>query len=267
MLAAAMLCLGCRVDQQPAASTTTLATTSTPLPLGGVEQLRGEVLSERTHDPAMFTQGLELAGATLYESSGLYGSSLIRTYDRTSGATVRTQVFEPNIFAEGLTVIGDRVIVLSWREQTAFVLDATTLAEHSRISYQGEGWGICALGNDLVTSDGSDVLSFRDPTTLAVRRSVKVLLDDTPVRELNELECAKGAIFANVWRTSRIVRIDPTTGAVTGLVELAELRPESTKADPDAVMNGIAYDQARDRFLITGKRWPKLYEVRFVRSS
>ncbi len=230
-----------------------------------IENWRVEVVATLPHDPTLFTQGLELDRAVLYESSGLYGKSAVRAVDRAGGAVLRSFTFPDRFFAEGLTRAGDRLLVLSWQERTAFVLDAATFAERGRLTYDGEGWGICALGDDVVTSDGSDALTFRDPATFTPRRTVNVRLGTTPVRDLNELECVHGSVYANIWRSDRIVRVDAKTGAVSGVVDLHELRPASTLADADAVLNGIAYDATTDRFLITGKRWPVMYDVRFVR--
>lgn len=230
-----------------------------------IENWRVEVVTTLPHDPALFTEGLELDGTVLYESSGLYGRSAVRAVDRASGVVLGAFSFPEGFFAEGLTRVGDRLIVLSWQEHTAFVLDAATLTERARITYDGEGWGICVLGDDVVTSDGSDALTFRDPATFRPRRTVNVRLGATPVRDLNELECVNGSVYANIWRSGRIVRIEAKTGAVSAVVDLPELRPASTLADADAVLNGIAYDARTGRFLITGKRWPVMYDVRFVK--
>jgi len=251
--------------------TTTGATATASEPYGPPgappDTWRGQVVTTLAHDTRLFTQGLEIDGSTLYESTGLYGQSAVRAVDRTTGTVLRTFTFPANVFAEGLTRVGDQIIVLSWQEHTAFVLDAATFAERGRVTYDGEGWGICALGGDVVTSDGSDVLTFRDPATFVPRRTVDARLNDSPVRNLNELECANGAVYANVWKSDRIVRIDPQTGAVSGVVDLPELRPPATTGDADAVLNGIAYDTATGTFLLTGKRWPVMYDVRFVKTS
>jgi glutaminyl-peptide cyclotransferase len=155
--------------------------------------------------------------------------------------------------------------VLTWREGIAFVLDARTLAELDRHRYDAEGWGLCDDGARLVMSDGSDRLVFRDRSTFAPVGSVRVTRAGAPLRALNELECVDGSVYANVWRTDTIVRIDPGTGRVVAEIDAAGLlRPDERPADPDAVLNGIAYDATSGTFFLTGKRWPALFEVRFV---
>ncbi len=223
--------------------------------------LRASVEATKPHDPALFTQGLELTADTRYESSGGYGNSVVRATDRATGEVRATYALPTTLFAEGLTRVGDELVVLTWRERTAIVLDASTLVEKRRLAFDAEGWGICALGDDVVTSDGSAVLRVRDPATLAVRRSIDVRLAGGAVTELNELACTPDGVFANVWRTDRIVRIDPATGAVIGVLDVPHLRPAVTTTDPDAVLNGIARDPATGRFLLTGKRWPVEYDV------
>jgi glutamine cyclotransferase len=228
--------------------------------------IRAEVTATIDRDPGVFTQGLELDGDVRYESGGRYGESAVYAVDRRTGAVLRTFRFPPQYFAEGLTKVGPNLIVLTWQEQTAFVLDAATFAERGRIAYQGEGWGICALGDEVVTSDGTDVLTFRDPATFAVRRTVAVRLDGAPVRELNELECTGNVVYANVWQTDRILRIVPGRGVVDGVLDLPDLRPVTTRSDPEAVLNGIAVDPKTGRVLVTGKRWPSLFELRLTSS-
>lgn len=228
---------------------------------------RAEIIARKAHDTNVFTQGLEIDGAVLYESSGLYGRSAVRAIDRASGRVLRRYDLPATMFAEGLTRIGDRLVVLTWQQRVAFVLDAATLTEVTRLEYDADGWGICALGDEIITSDGSDRLTVRDPQTLVRRRTVNVSLAGAAVTNLNELECVSGTVYANVWQTDRIVRIDATSGRVTAVADLPELRPQSTTTDPDAVLNGIAYDATSATFLLTGKRWPEMYEVRFVPKS
>jgi glutamine cyclotransferase len=225
---------------------------------------RADVVAQKPHDTTSFTEGLEIDGGVLYESSGLYGRSTVRAIDRASGRVLRSYDLPANMFAEGLTKVGDRLVVLTWQEHVALVLDAATFTEVTRLTYDAEGWGICALGNEVVTSDGSDRLTLRDNQTLVARRSVEVRLAGIGVADLNELECVNGTVYANVWQTDRIVRIDPASGTVTAHAEVPELRPATTTGDADAVLNGIAYDATSATFLLTGKRWPQMYEVRFV---
>ena len=271
LLAVLAVTLSCSGARAPAAATTPTAraatTTLAEVALGApVQQWHATVVATLAHDPALFTEGLELDANVRYESSGLYGSSVVRAIDEATGATLHAFTLPLSMFAEGIARVGDRLLVLTWKEHTAFVLDAATLSEVSRLTYASEGWGMCTLGPEVVTSDGTDTLTFRDPTTLAALRTTRVRLGEAPVTNLNELECVKGVVYANVWQTNRIVRVEPTTGFVSGFVDVPELRPPSTLADPDAVPNGIAYEAATDTFLITGKRWPVMYRVTFASS-
>jgi glutaminyl-peptide cyclotransferase len=252
-----------------AALAAVLAAVLPPVPLpaspdSDVSQLRLEVLATYPHDPDAFTQGLELHDGLLYESTGRYGRSDVRITEVKTGQ-VRLRVGLPeDTFGEGLTVVGDTVWQLTWREGVAFVRDRDTLAERDRIRYDGEGWGLCYDhgGGRLVMSDGSDRLTFRDPRSFEVLGAVEVRLHDQPLRMLNELECLDGAVWANVWLTADIVRIDLSTGAVTAVVDASGLLPPEQAADAD-VLNGIAAVPGTDTFLITGKLWPTVFLVRF----
>jgi glutaminyl-peptide cyclotransferase len=222
------------------------------------------VIERRPHDSGSFTEGLELDGDALYESSGLYGRSSVRIVDPQTGA-VRTQhALDADEFAEGVTVLDDTLLALTWREHTAHVLDATTLEPRGTFRYDTEGWGICDDGTRVVMSDGSSTLRFRDRTTFAETGHVDVTLDGKPVDMLNELECVDGAVYANVWRTDTIMRIDPASGEVTADIDASGLLPTDERRDPEAVLNGIAYDPVAGTFLLTGKLWPAMFEVRFV---
>ncbi len=221
-----------------------------------------EVVNVMPHDPAAFTQGLVYLDGDLLESTGLNGESSLRRVDLKTGA-VRQQVAVPaEYFAEGLAVMGDRAFQLTWRNGKGFVYDLATFHVGKEFAYAGEGWGLATDGHQLVLSDGTDELRFLDPATFAVKRTLRVVMIDHPVTQLNELEYVKGEIFANVWGANYVVRIDPATGQVTGLIDFTGLlAPEDRSATTD-VLNGIAYDAAGDRLFVTGKRWPKLFEVR-----
>jgi glutaminyl-peptide cyclotransferase len=244
-------------------------TASAPLPTSGApaagepQRLRVEVLETRPHDNTAFTQGFELADGVLYEGTGLVGRSSVRATDPVTGA-VRQRVDLPApLFGEGITVVGQRIWQLTWRDGVAIERDRATLAELRRVRYPGEGWGLCHDGTRLVMSDGSDRLQFRSPSTFELVGEVRARLPGGAVGQLNELECVAGAVWANVWRTDRIVRIDPTSGAVTGVVDAAGLLPEADRAGAD-VLNGIAALPGGAEFLITGKFWPHTFRVRFV---
>lgn len=222
-----------------------------------------EVIASHRHDPKAFTQGLVIgADRTMWESTGRYGHSTLRIVDIGSGEVIREAKMADDIFAEGLALVGDRLIQLTWKEGVAIIYDATTLEEVGRFEYDGEGWGLCYDGHDLVMSDGSDRLMFRDPDTFEVIASVGVTEAGAPARMLNELECANGRVYANQWKTDRILEIDPTTGVVTAVIDASGLLDDEQAARAD-VLNGIAHDPATGTFFITGKHWPTMFEVVF----
>ena len=235
-----------------------------PMPERAPERLRIDVLAIHPHDPQAYTQGLVWHGGELYESDGLYGRSSLRRVDPATGAVKRKVDHEPRIFAEGLALVGERLIQLTWREGLAPVYDRATFKRLAEFHYDGEGWGLCYDGRRLVMSDGSDRLFFRDPRTFVGVGSVAVTRDGVPVPQLNELECVGGAVWANVWQTDDILRIDPASGRVTGVAEATGLLTPEDRAAGAEVLNGIAYDPKTGRFWITGKLWPKMFEVRFA---
>jgi glutaminyl-peptide cyclotransferase len=225
--------------------------------------LKAKVLSVRPHDPQAYTQGLLFEGGALYESTGLYGQSSLRQLDPKTGEVKRRLNLPQSFFAEGLALVGDKLIQLTWQEGSAFVYSLAGFERTAEHRYQGEGWGLCHDGRRLVMSDGSDRLTFRDPQTFAAQGSLAVTLAGEPVYQLNELECAEGALYANVWQTDEILRIDPSTGKVTARIDASGLLSGSEQERAE-VLNGIAYDPAAGTFLITGKLWPKMFEVEFV---
>ncbi len=215
------------------------------------------------HDPEAFTQGLVFEDGRLFESTGLRGSSTLREVDLETGTVVRSIDLDDRYFGEGLELVDDRLIQLTWQSQTAFVHDRDTFELLGTFEYPTEGWGLCRDGDRLVMSDGSPELVFRDPDTFESAGSVTVTLDGQPVEGLNELECVDGDVWANVWLTDTIVRIDPGSGTVTGVVDASELEADRP-ADDSGVLNGIAYDEATGRLQVTGKLWSTVYEVEFV---
>lgn len=229
------------------------------------QQLRVEVLASYPHDTGAFTQGLELRGDLLYEGTGRYGRSDIRVVEPSTGA-VRARVALPDsAFGEGITIVGQRIWQLTFLEQYAFLRDRATLGEIRQVAYDGEGWGLChdPARRRLVMSNGSADLTFRDPDTFAPLASVTVTRDGEPLRAINELECVGDAVWANVWLTDQIVRIDPDTGVVDAVVDASGLLTEAEEAGAD-VLNGIAAVPCTDTFLITGKLWPRTFHVRFT---
>jgi glutamine cyclotransferase len=238
-----------------------------PRPAGGVThaapRLGVRVLSVRPHDPGAYTQGLVWDAGKLYESTGLYGRSSLREVDPRTGEVKRLLEMPQGFFAEGLAQVGGRLVQLTWKEGVAFVYDIRTFERAGEHAYQGEGWGLCNDGHRLVMSDGSDQLTFRDLHTFARLGSVAVRRDGLPARNLNELECVGREVYANVWQTDEILRIDPANGQVTAVIDARGLLSADELAHAD-VLNGIAYDPAKKTFLITGKLWPKMFEVEFV---
>jgi len=225
-----------------------------------VEELRVRVVRKYPHATDAFTQGLIWHEGVMYESTGQYGRSSLRQVRLRDGQVLAQRELDPELFGEGLALVGDRLIQLTWRAGLAIVSDLTTLEPLETLRYPGEGWGLCFDGTTLVMSDGSSILEFRDPDSMELLREVSVLRDGHPVRELNELECVDGEIYANVWRRDEILRIDPTTGRVTAIIDAGGLlsAEEILRAD---VLNGIAYKPESQTFLLTGKLWPHVFEV------
>jgi glutamine cyclotransferase len=230
------------------------------------ELLRAEVVAVHPHDPDAFTQGLLFHQGRLYESTGRYGRSDLREVDLESGTVVRQRPLEPRFFGEGLALVDDRLIQLSYREGVAFAYDLETFNELTRYRYTGEGWGLCFDGQVLWMSDGSSSLQRRDPETFELLGRLEVRREGREVPRLNELACSDGSVVANVWLTTELVRIDTNSGAVTAVIDASALVPDDPRLrnDRDAVLNGVAVDPTGERWWLTGKLWPLLYEVRFV---
>ncbi|MFC3964411.1 glutaminyl-peptide cyclotransferase [Nocardia jiangsuensis] len=223
---------------------------------------RIEVLGTRPHDPGAFTQGLDVAGPVLYEGTGKPGQSWVRATDLGTGAELARADLPAPLFGEGVATVHDSVWQLTWQDGVAVERDPGTLAERRRVRYEGEGWGLCARAGTLVMSNGSDTLTLRDPATFDIIGST-TLTGHNEAR-LNELDCAPdGSVYANNWPTNEILRIDPGSGAVLATIDGSGLLSAAQRATAD-VLNGIAHLPGTDRFLITGKYWPSIFEVRFV---
>ena len=246
-----------------AALATACSTPPQPYHRSAPIQLRAEVIARIPHDTTAFTEGLELHDGVLYEGTGLEGRSQLRVLDPATGAVKRAVPLPGELFGEGITVVGDRIWQLTWRDGVVLDWDRATLTLRRKLPLDGEGWGLCRDGARLVRSDGTDRLRFQDPDTFAEEGSVAVTLDGAPVTELNELECVGGQVWANVWQTDRIVRIDPADGRVTAVVDAAGLLDPARRAGAD-VLNGIAAVPGTDEFLVTGKLWPVIFRVRFA---
>ena len=224
-----------------------------------------EVLATYPHDPGAFTQGLLLEDGWFYESTGLYGESSLREVVPETGEVLREVELAPDLFAEGLTLVDNRLIQLTWKAGVALVYNADTFEQADTFSYEGEGWGLCYDGEELVMSDGSATLTRRDPETFAPLETVEVRLGGEPVEMLNELECVGDSVYANVWQSDTIVKI-AEDGRVVQEIDASSLLSAEERAQlvPDAVLNGIAYDPEAETFFLTGKLWSKMLEVRFV---
>lgn len=222
--------------------------------------LKFEIIGKYPHDPEAFTQGLLFHDGYLFESTGLNGSSSLRKVELKTGRVLKEFDLPSQYFGEGLALWGDSLIQLTWKSGTAFQYDLHTFKQERQFRYRGEGWGLAEDKKCLIMSNGSPELSFIDPATFAVERSVLVLDGGRPVQLLNELEYIKGRIFANVWHDDYIAVISPKTGQVTGWLDFSALRGQLPTSAED--LNGIAYDAKKDRVFITGKLWPVLFEIK-----
>ena len=223
-----------------------------------------KVIATFPHDTTSFTQGLVFASdGQMYESTGLQGESTLRRVDIATGQTLQRIDVPAQYFAEGLALVGDELLQLTWQHKLGFVYDRHTFKQKRTFAYKTEGWGIAydAAGG-LVMSDGSDTLTFLDPKTFAPQKTLRVMDAGRPIANLNELEWIEGEIWSNVWLTDRIARISPRTGEVNAWIDLSTLWPVAQRPMPsDQVLNGIAYDKATRRIYITGKKWPRLYQI------
>jgi glutaminyl-peptide cyclotransferase len=218
------------------------------------------------HDPNAFTQGLQYVDGVFYEGTGLNGRSSIRKVELETGKVLQQRAVPAEHFGEGITVWKNDLIELTWQTHVAFVYDRATFQPKKQFSYPGEGWGLTHDGTNLIMSDGSDELRVLDPITFVEKRRIKVTAAGAPLRNLNELEVVKGEIFANIWQTDYVARIAPDTGRVSAYIDLRGLLTANERANTD-VLNGIAYDAQHERLFVTGKLWPKLFEIKLVAKS
>jgi glutaminyl-peptide cyclotransferase len=239
-----------------------LAAAAFPLPASATPVQGFKVVRSYPHDPEAFTQGLFFHDGFLFEGTGLHGRSSIRKVDLETGRVVQAVDLPPEFFGEGITRWGDRLIGITWQEQTAFVLDLKTFRLWRKFNYTGEGWGLTHNERELIMSDGTAELRFLDPLNFKELRRLRVTANGRPVAQLNELEWVEGEVWANVWQTDRIARINPRTGQVAGWIDLTGLLPQ--RRGSDDVLNGIAYDAAGKRLFVTGKLWPRLFEIQLT---
>lgn len=223
-----------------------------------------EVVKSYPHDPQAFTQGLFFLDGYMYESTGLEGRSSIRKVRYETGEVLQKQEVPNRYFGEGIVNWRDKILELTWVSKVGFIYDLASFRRIGEFAYPGEGWGLTQDGQRIIMSDGTPELRFLDPETLRETGRVTVTLDGRPLANLNEIEWIKGEVYANVWQTNWIVRIDPASGKVVGRIDLTGLLSPSERGGDEDVLNGIAYDAATDRLFVTGKLWPKLYEIKLV---
>jgi glutaminyl-peptide cyclotransferase len=225
------------------------------------------IVHQYLHDSNAFTQGLIYLNGHLYESTGIAGRSSLREEDLETGRVLKFQALPGRYFGEGLTNWGNTLIQLTWQSHIALVYDLSTFRFLRTIHYPYEGWGLTQDGKNLILSDGSSKLYFLDPSNFHEVRRITVTDHGSPVEQLNELEYIHGQIYANIWHKDRIAVISPASGFVLRWIDLTGLLPPGSVSDPEAVLNGIAYDSAHDRLFVTGKLWPKLFEIKLVPES
>jgi len=230
-----------------------------PLPVSGFR-----VVATYPHDPQAFSQGLAIHAGQLYEGTGQYGASTLRKIDLATGRAEQVVPLHRDYFGEGIAILNGRIFQLTWKERLCVVYDVNTLQPVGSFRYTGQGWGLTTDGVDLFMSDGSATLRVLDPQTFAVRRRIEVHQGRSKVDQLNELEYVNGEILANIWYSDRIARISPQSGEVLGWIDLSALYPQTQRANREQVLNGIAYDAAAQRLFVTGKNWPRLYEIEIL---
>ena len=224
-----------------------------------------KIINTFPHDENAFTQGFLISDGFFYESTGRYGASSLRRVDPLSGKVIKIHELSDRFFGEGLTLVGDELIQLTWRSRVGFAYDKETFALQQEFDYQTQGWGITYDGKQLIMSDGTATLYFLDPETFKKINQIEVFDEDgSPVSRLNELEFIKGDIYANIWGSDHIVRINSQTGSVVAWIDLTGLLPPEDSTGPVDVLNGIAYDVKNDRIFVTGKLWPKVFEIELI---
>jgi glutamine cyclotransferase len=222
------------------------------------------VINQYPHSTEVFTQGLEFHQGLLYEGSGQRGHSMVQTRSLDSIQAIRQTALDDRLFGEGITILGDKLYQLTWQSKRGFVYDKNTLAPEAEFTIRGQGWGITNNGQQLIYSDGSNQLRFLNPHTFNLEQTLSVNDNGKAVNWLNELEWVDGLIYANVWRSHWIVIIDPQNGKVVGRVNLKHLLPDKLRSKRTDVLNGIAYDKTSKRLFVTGKYWPRLYQIELI---
>ena len=226
-----------------------------------------QVLNTYPHDMSAFTEGLVFEDGVLYEGTGLYGYSNLRRVELETGKVLQIRELPSQYFGEGITIYKNKIIQLTWKSHLGFVYDKYNFKLLQEFNYPNEGWGITYDGNCLIMSDGTSILHFLDPETFEEISQIEVHENNIPVTKINELEYVQGEIFANIWLTERIARINPLTGQVTGWIDLKGILSPEDRSEKVDVLNGIAYDAKNNRLLVTGKFWPKLFEIELIKEE
>jgi glutamine cyclotransferase len=270
LLMAAIIMTNCSSAPEPNKNTASPGNTARPV--STVPTYTYEVVNSYPHDSKAFTQGLVVHNGVFYESTGQYEESTLRKVDITSGKIIQQTELGDDFFGEGMTILGDKIYQITWREGTAFVYSLADMKPIKEFRYSGDGWGLTHDGTNLIMSDGTHIIRFVDPETFQTVRTITVNREDgRPLMQLNELEYVKGEIWANIWhsenpstlgRPNHIARIDPASGKLLGYIDLSGISPDDQRRDHENTLNGIAYDAAGDRLFVTGKQWSKLYEIK-----
>lgn len=224
-----------------------------------------KIVNQYPHDPEAFTQGLIFADGYLYESTGLYGKSSLRNIDLKTGNILREIKLAPNVFGEGITLLNNKIYLLTWKAKKGFIYDKETFQQTGSFTYPHDGWGLTNDGKNLIMSNGSSYIYFLEPKLFNITKKIKVIDQGEPVNQLNELEFINGKIYANIWRSNKIITIDPISGNVLEWINLSGILKKTDYKKRIDVLNGIAYDNINKRLFITGKLWPKLFEVELIR--
>ncbi len=226
-----------------------------------------KIVNTFSHDPESFTQGLFLEDGILYESTGLNGKSAVKKIDLKTGKVIKSRNMQDKFFGEGLTIVNDKIIQITWRSKTGFVYDKDSLEILRTFSYKTQGWGITYDGKYLIISDGSEILYFMDPKSFVVVGKLEIYDDRGKVSKLNELEYIDGEIYANIWGKDLIARINPKTGYVNSWIDLTGILSKEDRKGKEDVLNGIAYNPENNTLLVTGKLWPKIFEIKVIEKN
>lgn len=255
----AMMIAGVLACSEPSTARQTAAETE------GVPVYSYQVINTWPHDAEAYTQGLVFHDGLLFESTGLRGASSLRRVELKTGKVKKKLEVAHEYFAEGMTIFQNKIFQLTWQAQKGFVYDLKKFKQEGEFAYEGEGWGLTHDDHSLILSDGTNRIRFLDPSSFQVQRTISVYDNGQPLTDINELEYIKGEIYANIWRTDRIVRIDPNTGKINAWIDMTGLHHQGPEENTENCLNGIAYDAEGDRLFVTGKRWPQLFEIRLVR--